>query len=55
MEKDIVCPVCGSASQIRVYDIGFQYSSEITKEYICGCGCAFAVVFEAVKVKVIDE
>lgn len=51
----IKCPDCGNSAQIQLLDNGTNYFSRTYKEYKCGCGCHFEVIFEAVEVCVIKE
>ena len=50
----IKCPMCGSTAQI-VFTWGKadKCSTIHTREYECGCGCAFEVDFEAVRTKIL--
>lgn len=50
---NIKCPNCGSTAQVVFTDEGSHYSTTTQKEYTCGCGCIFEVVFEAVKVNIL--
>jgi hypothetical protein len=52
----IRCPNCGSTAQIElVWEDRNSYSTTKTKEYICGCGCHFEVIFEAKQTKILTE
>lgn len=52
----IKCPNCGSTAQIElVWEDRDSYSTKKTKEYICGCGCRFEVIFEAREVNILKE
>ena len=52
----IKCPNCGSTAQIElVWEDRDSYSTKKTKEYICGCGCRFEVIFEAKEVNILKE
>lgn len=52
----IKCPNCGSSAQIEfVWEDRDNYSTTNTKEYICGCGCHFEVIFEAKKTNIIES
>lgn len=46
--KTIKCPNCGSSAQINlVWREYSSYGTQEVKEYECGCGCYFEVIFEA--------
>ena len=52
----IKCPNCGSTAQIElVWEDRDSYSTTKTKEYFCGCGCQFEVIFEAKKTNILTE
>lgn len=52
----VKCPNCGSTAQIElVWEDRYSYSLRKTKEYICGCGCRFEVIFEAKKVNILEN
>ena len=52
----IKCPNCGSTAQIElVWEDRDSYSTTKTKEYICGCGCRFEVIFEAKTTNILAE
>ena len=52
----IKCPNCGSTAQVElVWEDRDSYSTKKTKEYICGCGCRFEVIFEAKEVNILKE
>jgi hypothetical protein len=52
----IKCPNCGSTAQPElVWEDRDSYSTTKTKEYICGCGCHFEVIFEAKKTNILTE
>ena len=50
----VKCPMCGSTAQVEfMWEETDKYSTTHTREYECGCGCAFEVDFEAVKTKIL--
>ena len=50
------CPKCGSTSQIElVWEDRSSYSTTKTKEYTCGCGCHFEVIFKAEQIRILTE
>jgi hypothetical protein len=52
----IKCPNCGSTAQPElVWEDRGSYSIKKTKEYICGCGCRFEVIFEAKEVNILKD
>ena len=52
----IKCPNCGSTAQPELVWVDRDsYSTKVTKEYICGCGCHFEVIFEAKEVNILKE
>ena len=52
----IKCPNCGSTAQVElVWEDRSSYSTKKTKEFICGCGCNFEVIFEAVEVNILKD
>ncbi len=52
----IKCPNCGSTAQPElVWEDRDSYGTKKIKEYICGCGCNFEVIFEATKVNILKE
>ena len=52
----IKCPNCGSTSQPElVWEDRDSYGTKKIKEYICGCGCKFEVIFEAKEVNILKE
>lgn len=52
----VKCPNCGSTAQPElVWEDHYSYSLRKTKEYICGCGCHFEVIFEATKVNILEN
>lgn len=54
--KMIKCPNCGSTAQVEcVWNDTENYTSEIYKEYICGCGCHFLAIFEIKKIKILEK
>ena len=56
MKMRIKCPNCGSTAQPElVWEDRDSYSTKKTKEYICGCGCHFEVIFEAKEVNILKD
>lgn len=52
----IKCPNCGSTAQVElVWADRSSYSTTHTKEYECGCGCHFEVIFEVKTIKILKE
>lgn len=52
----IKCPNCGSTAQPELMWEDFDsYSTKTIKEYICGCGCHFEVIFEVKEVNILKE
>ena len=52
----IKCPNCGSTAQVElVWEDRSSYDIKKTKEYICGCGCHFEVIFKAVEVNILKD
>ena len=52
----IKCPNCGSTAQVElVWEDRSSYDTKKVKEYICGCGCHFEVIFEAKEVNILKE
>ena len=52
----IKCPNCGSTAQVElVWEDRSSYDTKKTKEFICGCGCHFEVIFEAVEVNILKD
>ena len=52
----IKCPNCGSTAQIMLtWEDRDSYSSHHEREYDCGCGCHFGVIFEAVESCIYEE
>ena len=52
----IKCPNCGSTAQVTcMWNDGSAYNTEQVKEYLCGCGCEFEVIFKAVETKILNE
>jgi hypothetical protein len=48
----IKCPMCGSSAQVTfVWSDQDMYDTKTEREYICGCGCLFNVLFKAVEIK----
>lgn len=43
----VKCPNCGSGAQTRlIWEDATRYSTELIREYRCGCGCTFRAIFE---------
>ena len=52
----IKCPNCGSTAQVDlVWEDRSSYDTKKTKEFICGCGCNFEVIFKAVEVNILKD
>ena len=52
----VKCPNCGSSAQIKlVWEDRDSYSTTKIKEYVCGCGCHFEVIFKAQKTNILIE
>ena len=52
----IKCPNCGSTAQIElVWEDRDSYEIKKVKEYECGCGCHFEVIFRATEINVLSE
>ena len=52
----IKCPNCGSTAQVElVWADRDSYSPKHTKEYICGCGCRFEVIYEVKEINILKE
>ena len=50
------CPNCGSTSQIVLeWQDRESYSDRHYKEYSCGCGCHFEVVFVIKEINILEE
>lgn len=54
--KMMKCPCCGSSAQVALVWQDFEcYSEDFYREYHCGCGCDFEVVYHVTDVKVLNE
>jgi hypothetical protein len=52
----IQCPKCGSSAQVRLmWSDTDGYGTEYTREYECGCGCAFEATYEVRAVKILED
>lgn len=52
----IKCPNCGSTAQVElVWADRSSYSTTHTKEYECGCGCHFEVIFEVKTTNILEN
>lgn len=48
----IKCPNCGSAAQVSLaWENTNKYGVKFEREYVCGCGCLFNVLYKAVEIK----
>lgn len=48
----IKCPNCGSSAQVSfVWSDQNMYDIKTEREYVCGCGCLFNVLFKAIEIK----
>jgi hypothetical protein len=52
----VKCPNCGSTAQPKlIWEDRDSYSTKKIKEYQCGCGCVFEVIFEAKKINILEQ
>lgn len=48
----IKCPNCGSTAQVSLmWESTDKYGAKFEREYVCGCGCLFNVLYKAVEIK----
>ena len=52
----IKCPNCRSTAQVELAWMGTDnFTTSHDREYYCGCGCRFEVIFEAVEVNILKD
>lgn len=52
----VKCPNCGSTAQVELtWEDRSCYSTTHVREYLCGCGCHFEVIYEAKEVNILKE
>ena len=48
------CPHCGTTAQVRlVWEDRDDYGTKKIKEFVCGCGCHFEVIFRATDINIL--